>query len=339
MSWLHHLLFGEDAKPAPSAPEAERALSGQELMDVNSIFEATEELRPTAQSLESAATRGVAFACIREVAQAVQKAELRATGRVRVLLQSPNDHDTLGDLLEKMVFEYMATGTAYVLKDDVMLPSELRVLQTSKVVRRPGAFDTIRHLSYHDRNVSISDLDPELCVIWRAPYGRSPLASAWNSVLVDEARQVYERKALERLPYMIGVAETDSETTKEQREELRVAIAKVLGTTIVLPQGAKLQMPSMRDMLHLPGLASQVESRISAALNVPAIVVGLQAGLERSTYANYAEARHSFREETIRPLLESLSDTMSRGLGGEVTFELNTRAEAAEDATPETEGD
>jgi hypothetical protein len=52
---------------------------------------------------------------------------------------------------------------------------------------------------------------------------------------------------------------------------------------------------NLKDMRRVP------EERITATLGIPAIVVGLGAGLDRSTFANYAEARESAYESFIIP--------------------------------------
>jgi phage portal protein BeeE len=51
----------------------------------------------------------------------------------------------------------------------------------------------------------------------------------------------------------------------------------------------------LRELRRLP------EERISAVLGIPAIVAGLGAGLDRSTFANYAEAREAAWEDNIIP--------------------------------------
>lgn len=44
------------------------------------------------------------------------------------------------------------------------------------------------------------------------------------------------------------------------------------------------------------------ETRIAAVMRVPPIIAGLAAGLERSTFANYGEARAAFTQDTLSPL-------------------------------------
>ncbi|MFO7274421.1 MAG: phage portal protein, partial [Bacillota bacterium] len=70
---------------------------------------------------------------------------------------------------------------------------------------------------------------------------------------------------------------------------------------------------NMRD-LEFPDLRSISETRICAAFGVPPILVGAKVGMDRSTYANYQEARRSFWEETVSPLLRRLQDRINHKL-------------------------
>jgi HK97 family phage portal protein len=56
------------------------------------------------------------------------------------------------------------------------------------------------------------------------------------------------------------------------------------------------------------------EERISAVTGVPAIVANLGAGLDRSTFANYAEAREYMTEDAISPLWEGFGVQWTEGL-------------------------
>jgi phage portal protein BeeE len=59
--------------------------------------------------------------------------------------------------------------------------------------------------------------------------------------------------------------------------------------------------------MDLKNLRRVPEERVSAVLGVPAIVAGLGAGLDRSTFANYSEAREAGYEENIIPTQRLLS--------------------------------
>lgn len=56
------------------------------------------------------------------------------------------------------------------------------------------------------------------------------------------------------------------------------------------------------------------ELAICTAFGIPPILVGTRYGLERSTFANYQEARRSFYEDTVAPLMNRIEDAFSRSL-------------------------
>jgi HK97 family phage portal protein len=65
------------------------------------------------------------------------------------------------------------------------------------------------------------------------------------------------------------------------------------------------------------------ENAICQAFGIPPILVGTTYGLERSTFANYGEARRSFYEDTISPLWNRVEDAFGRGLFFEFTANRN----------------
>lgn len=71
------------------------------------------------------------------------------------------------------------------------------------------------------------------------------------------------------------------------------------------------------EQLAFEALRSVPEARIAASFRVPPIIAGLTVGLERSTFANYSEARRAFAEDTLSPLWRSLASELSGSLGAE----------------------
>lgn len=69
--------------------------------------------------------------------------------------------------------------------------------------------------------------------------------------------------------------------------------------------------------LNLEPILSVTESRICAAFQVPPILVGVKVGLDRSTFANYGEARQSFWRETMAPLFRKFSSKLTAELAVE----------------------
>lgn len=75
------------------------------------------------------------------------------------------------------------------------------------------------------------------------------------------------------------------------------------GDVAVLEGGATVSRLGLNlQELAFDALSKIPESRIAAAMRVPAIIAGLQVGLSQSTYANYEEARKSYTQDSLAPL-------------------------------------
>src|SRR3990167_5600911 len=59
-------------------------------------------------------------------------------------------------------------------------------------------------------------------------------------------------------------------------------------------------------------LDAREEARICMVFDVPPILVGAKVGLDRSTYANYKEARRGWWEDTLMPMYENFIDVLDR---------------------------
>lgn len=80
------------------------------------------------------------------------------------------------------------------------------------------------------------------------------------------------------------------------------------GRTKVQQFGFSPEQLMLRELRRIP------EERVSAVLGVPAIVAGLGAGLDRSTFTNMGEAREMAYESNIIPTQRILADDIRRQL-------------------------
>jgi HK97 family phage portal protein len=132
-----------------------------------------------------------------------------------------------------------------------------------------------------------------------------------------------------------GALVTKEETTPEKRESIRERWDLAFGAgamskaTTPIIDGTRAEYvrigvaPSEVD----PGaLLAHVESRICGVLGVPPIVVSAKIGLDRSTYANYREARLRMWSDTVVPWLTQLAQVIEAQLAPE----FNLRAEDVE---------
>ena len=140
--------------------------------------------------------------------------------------------------------------------------------------------------------------------------GCSPLARLFREVAGDDEAHKWQTSMLQNggTVGMLVQVPIDSNLTQDQAEELKARFEERFsgdnrGKVGVLMGGASAQpygfSPEQMDMKALHRIP---EERIAAALRVPAIIAGLGAGLDRSTYANFKEAREMFAEMTLLPL-------------------------------------
>lgn len=68
------------------------------------------------------------------------------------------------------------------------------------------------------------------------------------------------------------------------------------------------------EKMALDKIRQYPESRIAAVMRVPAMVAGLQVGHTQKTYANYAEARSAFWEDSVMPLMARMASQLTNQL-------------------------
>jgi HK97 family phage portal protein len=142
--------------------------------------------------------------------------------------------------------------------------------------------------------------------------GKSPLASLIREIFTDEEAARYSAALLKNtgVPGIIlspdsdGLSSAmmpgDAEKIKEQFRKKTTGDHR--GEPIVMSTGIKVDTLSFSpDVMNLKDMRRIPEERVTAVLGIPAIVVGLGAGLDRSTFANYAEAREAAYESFIIP--------------------------------------
>jgi HK97 family phage portal protein len=138
-------------------------------------------------------------------------------------------------------------------------------------------------------------------------FGQAPLRPAARATSLDNAATEYVNDLL-RNSAVPGIVIEAQEAVDEEiadrlkRRWIRAFGGRKRGEPAVLQSGVKLHTVGMDlKQLEFPDLRTISESRICMALHVPPIIVGAKVGLDRSTFANYGEARTSLWEETIMP--------------------------------------
>ena len=281
------------------------------------------------------------------------------------LLDYPNDFYSRHDLISYWTARLMLTGRGYLWKWRARSGrvAQLWPIPTSWVREIPGGGNNlidhyevlqagVRGAGYQPAArtgqlsvpaadmVRVALLDPGTMT-----QGVSPLQAAQHDYQLDMERQNYLVEMLTNLHVPGLKFKSPRKLTDKERQELRAAMEDRFGlgkrgAPLLVENGSDAElMEPLKDM-DWPGLTGLTESRICSAFGVPPILVGARVGLDRSTYANYAEARRSFYSETLKPLWAALECALTHWLlknegesGLRVRFDLSHIAELQEDQT------
>jgi len=150
--------------------------------------------------------------------------------------------------------------------------------------------------------------------------GLGPLQAALHSYQLDAEQQDYLIEMLTNLKVPGLSIAVPTPLSPANRAEVKASLDDQTGKgkrgkpLVIEGSDATITLHNPLADLDMPGLNMLTESRICAAFGVPPILIGARAGLEKSTYANYATARRSFWQETMVPLLKALDSALTRSL-------------------------
>ena len=280
----------------------------------------------------------IVYHAIRKIAQAIASVPLYVQSRtgeelprhpVLALLQRPNDMQSQQAFVEALVTARLTTGNAYL--ERVMVgtaPRELYSLRPERmaVIASTGS-STPSGYEYQGEVGRIRwDVDARgLCDIahWRATsltsdwYGLSPLEACAYAIDQHQQAMVYMQALLQNGAAPSGALKVPATTslTEEQFTRLKEQIAdkyegaKNAGRALLLEGGMDWSPMGFapRDV-GVAAVRDAAARDIALALGVPPVLLNIPGD---STYSNFAEARLSFWEDTVIPLLFSLRDLLN----------------------------
>ena len=248
------------------------------------------------------------------------------------LLRSPNDFYSGPVMLMALIVDYVTSGNAYWLK---IRSRTGRVVQLwwapQSLIEPRWPADGSRFISHYDYRAGAMPvrISPEDIVHFRFGLdpanprkGLSPLASVLREIFTDDEAAGFSASLLKNLgvPGVIlnprqpfGGSDEELDLIKQKFRETfggdnRGDVMLMRGPTDVHVLSFSPDQMNLRDLRRVP------EERVSAVLGVPAIVAGLGAGLDRSTFANMAEAREMAYESGIIPLQRLIAAELSKQL-------------------------
>lgn len=240
------------------------------------------------------------------------------------LMTRPNPFFTGVVMWMATVIDYYTDGNAYWIKVRNELGEVVELWWTPSWLIRPEGNESklITHYEYspgtEPLGVAVEDVvhfrfgaDPE-----DQRLGRSPLKSVLREVFTDDEAASFTASLLRNMgvPGLIlspkqgvSIAPADAAEAKQSlmdkfRGDRRGEPIVMTGATDVEQFGFSPEQMLLRELRRIP------EERVTAVMGVPAIVAGLGAGLDRSTFSNMGEAREAAYESGIIPVQRIMAE-------------------------------
>jgi HK97 family phage portal protein len=166
--------------------------------------------------------------------------------------------------------------------------------------------------------------------------GLSPLRSLLREIWTDDEAANFTAQLMGHLGIPGLIISPDSATgyaSKEVADQVKKEAETKFGgdnrgRTMVMRAPTKVQVLSFSpEQMNLRNLRRVPEERASAVLGVPAVVVGLGAGLDRSTFTNMGEAREAAYEGKMIPTQRLLAADLRNQLLPDFTTDKSLRVE------------
>lgn len=278
---------------------------------------------------EGYAGNELVFACIREIATSTAEATLCLydanhekieNSPLANLVKNPANGQTQYEFLETLITHLQIAGNAYVLKE------RARIGVVSLMLLRPDRMEVVASGGYsYEINGHKYFIPDEDVGHLKFPnpnndfYGLSPLQVLAKQINLDTDATTFTKAFFNNAGVPSGILKLRRKLShQDEADRLRSAWRgqfqgnKNWHRVAILDEDASYEkMGSSIGEMEIPSLRNLSESRICSALGVPAILVGANIGLQRSTFANYAEARESFWEETLLPLYRRIEQFMA----------------------------
>lgn len=238
------------------------------------------------------------------------------------LLKRPNDYYSGILLWQATLTDYLTYGNAYWVKVRSGAGRVVELWWVPQHMMQPrwpvdgSAF--LSHYEYRPDGLNIVRVEVEDVVHFRYGMdpdnirkGLSPLASLMREIFTDDEAANFTSSLLKNLgvPGVVLAPDDDGvgAVGVDDLERIKADFKSKFGgdnrgEPMVMSGKTKVTVLSFNpQQMDLKALRRIPEERVSAIFGTPAIVVGLGAGLDRSTFANYAEAREAAYESNIIP--------------------------------------
>lgn len=245
-------------------------------------------------------------------------------GALLTLWEDPNEYYTGVTLQKALIADYETTGEAFILKIRNNAGRWVQSWWAPSWMMTPRWPDDgtvfLSHWDYNPDGVP-QRIDPEDVIHFRdgidprnTRRGFSKFASLIREIFTDEEASRFTSALLSNLgvpgvviapaasAVNVGSRGAIVDTGSVKRAFKETFGGDNRGDAMVLSAPTDVHVLSFNpQQLTLRDLRKIPEERVSGVLGVPAIVAGMGAGLDRSTFANFGEAREAGYEENIVP--------------------------------------
>jgi HK97 family phage portal protein len=297
---------------------------------------------PGASSQKSGDTNSAVFACLMAIATSYPEPPLivkrsyrsgdiaiRMDHPIQELLDNPtpNGELTIEDMLFWTAWAKHVDGNAYWLKvrsGDALTGNVVELWPISPTVIEPytekNSQNWIDYYKYRIRPNEVVAIPVQNVIHFRLGLddkdmrkGLSPLKAAMREVSSDDEATKFTEALLKNyaIPGLVVIPTATTSLNEEDANRITAKLRQKFGNdnrgniavmskeTTVQQFGFSPEQLNMKDLHTLP------EERISAVFGVAAVVAGLGAGLARSTFANFKEAREALTEQKLVPMWRS----------------------------------
>lgn len=262
--------------------------------------------------------------------------------RMLRLLRQPNEYYSQAELWVATLIDYYADGNGYWIKGRDRGGRAVQLWWAPHWTMRPKgtAEEFITHYEYRP-GVETFEISPDDVVHFRYGLdpddprrGRSPLNSVLREVFTDDEAASFTASLLRNMGVpglLVSPDGSAGEISEDEAKEVKAFVKTAFsgerrGEPLVIGAPTKIQQFGFSpEQLLLKELRRIPEERVSAVVGVPAVVAGLGAGLDRSTFTNFAEAREAGYEESIIPAQRVFGEQMWSQLLPDFEPDENTR--------------
>jgi HK97 family phage portal protein len=246
------------------------------------------------------------------------------------LLERPTPFHTGQLLWMATIADYTVNGEAFWIKQRSRAGTPVRLWYTPSWMMEPRpatdetATDDDAYVAFYVYSVDGQQykLDPRDVVHFRFGLdpqnprrGLSPLKSVLREVFTDDEAAAFTASLLRNMgiPGIMVSPDSDEEIDEGDARATKDYLMEKFsgdrrGEPIVMTSKTKIQQFGFSpEQLLLRELRRVPEERVTAVTGVPAVVAGLGAGLDRSTFTNMAEAREAAYESGIIPTQRTLA--------------------------------